>query len=433
MAAAPLGTRDSPAHAAQKGRRALIAPHTLIWEATAVWRSVRRALSDAGPERDTAVQSLKAAGAALLAWAVADWWWDAPMALMAPWTALFLVQSTVYRSLLYALQQLAVVVVGTLLAAAAGVLTHNEMAAMAVALPLTVLLGNYARFGTQGLYAPTAALFVLAYGSYSGSDIAYRLLETLLGAAIAICVNALVLPPVHSRRMGRLRAQLPQESAELLHDVADGLAQGRDEEQARGWYDRAQRLTDVVTDLREARRWSEESYRVNPGRRFRREPPTPPAVAWDFVWDQMTEHIATTIRTLAEPTRRPPLPSDVRDALVSVLRAAGDTCRCDQHARHPAGGDSAAVHAAEQARRALARAAAAHRRLTALCLDHHGAPATTIGGILADTRRLLSALVRIADPEAAFEPRPSAHRPSEQATVSSRRPSALSGVPSSYE
>jgi hypothetical protein len=147
----------------------------------------------------------------------------------------------------------------------------------------------------------------------------------------------------------------------------------------------------------------------------------------------VTEHIATTIRTLAEPTRRPPLPSDVRDALVSVLRAAGDTCRCDERARRPAGGDSAAVLAAGQARRALARAAAAHRRLTALCLDHHGAPATTTGGILADTRRLLSALVRIADPEAAFEPRSSAHHPSEQATVSSRRPSALSGVPSRYE
>ncbi|MFG2260936.1 aromatic acid exporter family protein [Streptomyces mirabilis] len=67
---------------------------------------------------------------------MAGWWWDAPMALMAPWTALFLVQSTVYRSLLSALQQLTVVVVGTLLAAVVGVLTHNTVAAMALALPL---------------------------------------------------------------------------------------------------------------------------------------------------------------------------------------------------------------------------------------------------------------------------------------------------------
>ncbi|MFF1449242.1 aromatic acid exporter family protein [Streptomyces sp. NPDC058274] len=410
----------------------------LAWEAGAVWGSVRRAVTVPGPERDTAVQSLKAAGAALLAWAVAGWWWHAPMALMAPWTALFLVQSTVYRSLLSALQQFVVVVVGTLLAAAAGVLTHNEMAAMALALPLTVLLGNYARFGTHGLSAPTAALFVLAYGSYSGADIAHRFLETLLGAVIGIGVNALVLPPVHARRVSQLRAQLPDASAELLHDVADGLAAGHREEQGHGWHDRAQRLTDVVTDLREARRWSDESYRANPGRRLRRSAPTPPAVAWDFAWDQVTEHIATTVRTLAEAPRHLELPSDATDALAALLRAAGDACRPEadrSHARGPvehgrrtvdgaSGGSAGRVtpeHAtpgvgtsadgrhepASERRSALARASAAHRRLTAVCAEHRTLM-PLVGGLLLNTRRLLAALLRIADPEAAFTPAASA-------------------------
>lgn len=388
-----------------------IVAHALAWEAREVWRSIRRAVAEPGAERDTAVQSLKAAGAALLAWAVAGWWWDAPMALLAPWTALFLVQSTVYRSLLSALQQFAVVVVGTLLAAAAGVLTHNAMAAMALALPLTVLLGNYARFGTQGLYAPTAALLVLAYGSYTGLDIAHRFLETLLGAVIGIGVNALVFPPVHSRRVRHLRAQLPLSSAELLHSVADGVAEGHGEEQARGWYDRAQRLTDVVTDLREARRWSDESYRVNPGLRLRRlAAPTPPTATWDFVWDQVTEHIATTIRTLAEPARRPVLPSDARDALTALLRATGDACRFDEHTHQAKGHSSGDVEPAQDFRRSLARASAAHRRLTAVCAGQHRALAPTTGGLLADTRRLLSALLRIADPEAAPEPGSSARR-----------------------
>ncbi len=283
-----------------------IVAYVPTWEARAVGRSIRRAVASPGAERDTAVQSLKAAGAALLAWAVAGWWWNAPLAILAPWTALFLVQSTVYRSLLSAMQQLTVVVVGTLLAAVAGVLTHNTMAAMALALPLTVLLGNYARFGTQGLYAPTAALFVLTSGAYTAPDIAHRFLETLLGAVIGIGVNALVFPPVHSRRVRHLRAQLPHSSAELLYTIADGVAAGHAGEQSRGWYDRAQRLTDVVTDLREARRWSDESCRVNPGLRLRRRAaPTPPTATWDFDWDQVTEHIATTARTLADPARRP--------------------------------------------------------------------------------------------------------------------------------
>jgi hypothetical protein len=388
---------------APRGRLHIV-PHALTREAGAVRRSIRRAADGTGPERQTAVQSLKAAGAALLAWAVAGWWWDAPMALMAPWSALFLVQSTVYRSLLSALQQLGVVVVGTLIAGAAGVLTHNQLAAMALALPLTVLLGNYARFGTQGLYAPTAALFVLAYGSYSGPDIAHRLLETLLGAAIGIGVNALVLPPVHSTRVHRLRTYLPPACGELLHTVAEGVAEGYEAERGHGWYDRAQRLTDVVTDLREARRWSHESYRVNPGLRMRRVPPAPPSAAWDFVWDQATQQIVTTVRTLAEPARRPPLPSGARDALASLLRAAGDACRCDEHARP--GGDGS-TGATGDRRDALACASAAHRRLTAACTEGLRALTPVTGGILADTRRLLLALVRTGDPEASFYPRSS--------------------------
>ncbi|MFF6999685.1 aromatic acid exporter family protein [Streptomyces sp. NPDC008313] len=376
--------------------------NALTWEADAVWRSVRRAVTEAGPERTTAVQSLKAAGAAVLAWALAGWWWGAPMAFLAPWTALFLMQSTVYRSLLSALQQLVVVVLGTLLAAAAGALTGNQMAAMALALPLTVLLGNYARFGTQGMYAPTAALFVLAYGSYSGHDIAHRLLETLLGAVIGIGVNALVLPPVHSRRVGQLRALVPRSSGELLHTAADGLAEDRAGEEARGWYDRAERLTDLVTDLREARRWSEESRRTNPALRLRRVSPPPPAHAWEFVWDRATDHIATTMRTLTEVAARPTLAPEVRDSLAAVLRAAGDVCLLDEHTpQAPPAAESDGAPAGDH-RQALARAAAAHRHLTSVCA---GRPLElTTGGLLADTRRLLAVLVWTADPEGAYDP-----------------------------
>ncbi|WP_221350195.1 FUSC family protein [Streptomyces beigongshangae] len=361
--------------------------HALTHEATAVGRSVRRCVTEAGPERDTAVQSLKAAGAALLAWAIAGWWWNAPMALLAPWTALFLVQSTVYRSLLSALQQVVVVLVGTLLAAGALELTHHTMAAMALALPLTVLIGNYARLGTQGLYAPTAALFVLAYGSSSGLDILHRLLETLLGAAIGIAVNAGVLPPVHSRRVHRVRGRLPEDCADLLHTVADGTGTSYDKEQAAGWYDSAVRLADVVTELRSARRWSDESRRFNPGRRLRRSVSTPPPPPdWDLTWDRITEHIRAITRSLSEAVSLPdPVPG-----LSPLLRAAGDVL---------ASGDAAA----DERRRALDVAAAAHGRMSSALArsDHESAP--VLGGLTADTGRLLddlSALVGAWDGDA---------------------------------
>src|SRR4051794_41958320 len=64
-----------------------------------VGRAVRAAWRGPGRERDLVVQSLKAAGAALLAWFVASDWLGDPMALMAPWVALLLVQTTVYSSI----------------------------------------------------------------------------------------------------------------------------------------------------------------------------------------------------------------------------------------------------------------------------------------------------------------------------------------------
>ncbi|GDY58514.1 hypothetical protein SVIO_091370 [Streptomyces violaceusniger] len=68
-------------------------------EARGIVDAVVRAWRGPGRERDLLVQSLKAAGAATLAWAVSGWWLKDPVALMAPWVAVVLVQATVYRSL----------------------------------------------------------------------------------------------------------------------------------------------------------------------------------------------------------------------------------------------------------------------------------------------------------------------------------------------
>jgi hypothetical protein len=335
------------------------------------------------------------------------------MALMAPWTALFLMQSTVYRSMLTALQQFVVVTLGTLLAAAAGALTHHAMAAMALALPLTVLIGSYARFGSQGFAAPTAALFVLAYGSYTSADIAHRLLETLLGAAVGISVNALVLPPVHARRVLHLHRQLRLSSAQLLHTVADGISNGRPAKEAQSWSAGARRLADVTADLQDARRWMDESYRVNPGLHLRRQADlVPPPAQRDFAWTQVTEHLASVIRTLGTPAPPVPLAPDGDEPLQTLLRAAGDACRFATATVQSAGGNPGSVEGGDDFRCSLARASAAHRRLTVAYSGRGRVLAAATEGLLTDTRRLLLALLGTKLPTDALAP-PSAAYPRE--------------------
>ncbi|MGC5341549.1 FUSC family protein [Streptomyces sp. DT24] len=341
-----------------------------------------------GVGRIDVVQSLKAAAAAALAWAVTGWWLHAPMALMAPWAAVALVQSTVYRSLRSGLQQVLMIALGTLVAAGAAVVTGNTMAAMVVALPVVVLLGNCAPVGEQGLYAPTTALFVLAYGSYSAFDVAHRLVETCIGAVIGIGVNAVVLPPVLSRDVKRLSRRLPGDCAELLSTVADELEADYGRERAESWYTRAEGLRATLSELRTARQWATESYRFNPGHRLRASALAPPP-EWDLVWERIGEHLQTITRTLLEAAvdrgRLATPPPSALECAAEVLRAAGDVCAMDQKILEDGPDEERRERRAEE----LDRAWRAHSRLKRELPDGDTETATSVGGLVAEIQRLL--------------------------------------------
>ncbi|MFD6426906.1 aromatic acid exporter family protein, partial [Streptomyces sp. NPDC060198] len=232
------------------------------WEA--VHRSAHNAFEEAGPERDTLVQSLKAAAAAIVAWALTGWWLHAPMALLAPWTAVALVGGTVYQSLRMGLQQCAVIAVGTVWASAAMVITRDQtMAAMLLTVPFMTLLGTYRRFGNQGLVGATTALFVITAGSSSAFTVGHRLLETLIGAAVGITVNALVLPPVHLRSVRDRLGRFARDTSDLLGTMARGLREANGLDEAGRWDAEATRLALSLQGVAEARAWAMEGARLN--------------------------------------------------------------------------------------------------------------------------------------------------------------------------
>ncbi|MFJ8760304.1 aromatic acid exporter family protein [Streptomyces cyaneofuscatus] len=309
------------------------------WSAARQWvgqewaevrRSVRSACEEAGPERDTLVQSLKAAGAAILAWALCGWWFEAPMALLAPWTAIAMVGSTVYQSLRTGAQQLAIIALGAVWASGAMALTRDRsMTSMLLTLPFMMLLGNYRRFGAQGIYGATTALFVITAGVSSTSTVGHRLLETLIGAVIGLLVNALVLPPVHLRSVRDRLGRVAQETADLLNAMADGLREEDGLAGAEGWHLRATRLTVSLQDVSDARRWATEGSRWNPGSRLRRTGPTPPPFADDMRWGRVCTRALAVARTLAgireDPELSRPSPDFFRQ-LSDVLGQAAVIC-----------------------------------------------------------------------------------------------------------
>ncbi|MFE2571578.1 FUSC family protein [Streptomyces mirabilis] len=230
----------------------------------AVVRAVRRAWTEPGRERDLMVQAGKATLAACMAWAVAGWWLQAPMAFVAPWVAVVLVESTVYRSLAHGLQQLAAIAVGTVVATGVALMLDSTMVTMAVVLPAVLLLAQWQRLGSQGIYAATGALFVLTNGQVSLATSGARIAEAVFGAVVGVTVNALIRPPVYLRDTRAALQDASCEAQEILEAVAEGLDGGEWDSHAAGeWHERALRLGRLVGQARSAIGWSRESMRGN--------------------------------------------------------------------------------------------------------------------------------------------------------------------------
>ncbi|RSN95447.1 hypothetical protein DMH26_21435 [Streptomyces sp. WAC 05379] len=265
--------------------------------------AVRHAWAGPGPERDMAVQAGKAALAAWVAWAVVGWWLQAPMAFVAPWVAVLLVESTVYRSMAHGLQQLAAIAVGTVIATVVALLLGSSMVTMALVLPAVLLLGQWRRLGSQGIYAATGALFVLTGGQVTVTSSAARIAEAVFGALVGVVVNALIRPPVYWRDARSALEHTAGEAQKILTAVADGLATGEwDRHVARDWHERALRLNRLVDRTRSAIGWGHESMRGNlSARRARTSHPSAEAYADAVVvLDHVAVHTAGVTRTVWE-------------------------------------------------------------------------------------------------------------------------------------
>ncbi|MEU3734979.1 FUSC family protein [Streptomyces sp. NPDC033538] len=378
-----------------RGRR----PLTAVWrEVCAVGRAVRAAWQGPGRERDLVVQSLKAAGAALIAWTVAGVWLGDPMALMAPWVALVLVQATVYSSVRQAGQQFGAICVGTLVASAAQALTDDNTGALVLSLPLLMLIANWSRFGGQGIYTATTAVFVLASGTpVSASAVGHRVGQAALGAVIGVAVNAFVLPPIHLRDVRENLAALAREAGDVLHSVAADLRGNEwDAQTAAGWSSDSARLQRRLEALESARSWSRESLRLTSRqlRKLHRTPTAVPPEDEDQRWSHVTGNITALTRTLAVAAdeHRTPAPPEgpVLDLYARLLKLIGDSCHAEAGRLLGEAAEPRPQEAAEETMEEL------HRRLQEGLRDRAGLEAArtaVLGTLLLQAENLWSEIV----------------------------------------
>ncbi|MEU5950933.1 aromatic acid exporter family protein [Streptomyces sp. NPDC047525] len=236
-----------------------------------------RARGTPGYERHTLLLVLKSTLAATLAWVVSYYLLDAPSPAFAPFSAVLIMQVTVYQSVLQSLRYLAAVAAGVAMVAALGFLGGPDLLTFALVALVGLSIGRWPALGAQGSQVATAAFF--AFSTYAAATSATEkvtqlgqiLLLVLIGCGIGVVANVTVAPPMRYRSAEYGIRSLSTALGELVSDMYPVLREGElDEERCRQWRRRAEQTGGLITQAREGFRTAEESLYFNPRRLLRR-------------------------------------------------------------------------------------------------------------------------------------------------------------------
>jgi hypothetical protein len=199
------------------------------------WRdNLRAAVRAPGPERTAALLLVKAAVASVIAWQLAVRLMDSPTPFYAPLAAQLVVDETIVRSIWQSIERVAAVVLGMSVAWVVGSCVGVTWWSMVPVMLLALLIGRWDRLGDHGIQVPVMVLLSLLTVKWDDVDFTYlTIVETVLGGAVGIAVNAVVLAPMHLTGPRRAVRDLTDLVQGLLEDMATGLREGWDGDTAR--------------------------------------------------------------------------------------------------------------------------------------------------------------------------------------------------------
>jgi len=241
--------------------------------------------------------------------------------VLAPLTALLVVQVTLYHTVRSAVQRVASVVAGVLVALALSAAVGFTWWSLGVTIAAALAIGSMLRLGDHILEVPISAMLILSLNTKAAAS--GRVVDTLVGAAAGL-VAGVLLSPVRTQPAQNAIGDLSRQMAGLLEEIATGLADGAGPGETEAWLVRARGLTGEIQRVEDTLGEAEDSLRLRP--RALRSACTAVPLRNGL---ETLDHAAVTIRgltrSITDDVRLPEgdaavLAEDTPDMLAEVLR-----------------------------------------------------------------------------------------------------------------
>lgn len=210
------------------------------------------------------MQTLRSSAAATLSYAAALWLLDSKAPpLLAPLTALLVVQVTIYETLTKGIRRVNAVLAGVTVAIGFSALVGLSWWSLGVLILAGLTTGHLVRVGEFVPEVAISAMLVLGLAPATATALS-RVLETLIGAAVGLLFNTVVIPPVWVQSAGESLEDLAGRMRRLLLHIGDELGSSTPPEAATAHLTEAQLLDQDVAQVDESLSTAEDSLRLNP-------------------------------------------------------------------------------------------------------------------------------------------------------------------------
>ncbi len=213
--------------------------------------------------RAAMARALRLTGAAVAAFVVAQVVFPDALPILAPLTALLVVEVTLKDIVTSGLQRVASVTAGVLVAVAFSSIVGLTWWSLGALIAVSILVGQLLRLGPHMLEVPISAMLVLAVGGAEAAAVD-RISETLIGAAVGVLVNLLFPPQVRAGTAAEAVQRFAGEVSRLLNNAAAELREPITREQAERWMNDARALSRNVPRIDSELEQAKDSRRLNP-------------------------------------------------------------------------------------------------------------------------------------------------------------------------